>query len=49
MTEINKHDMTSMATTHRQTRYCSSYFLFKIVHQPFTLEINAPTIIATIL
>jgi len=49
MTEINRHDMTSMATTQRQTKYCSNYSSFKIVQQPFTVAINAPTIMATIL
>jgi len=38
-----------MATTHRQTKYCSNYSSFKIVQQPFTLAINSPTIMATIL
>jgi hypothetical protein len=44
MMEINKLDVTSMATTHRQTKYCSNYSSTKTVQQPFTLAINAPTI-----
>jgi len=49
MTEINNHVMTSMAATHRQTKYCSNYSSFKIVQQPFTLAINSSTTMATIL
>jgi hypothetical protein len=47
--EINKLDTTSMATTYGQTKYCSNHSSFKMVQQPFTLAINSPTLMATVL
>jgi hypothetical protein len=38
--------MTGMAAIHRQTNYYSNYSSLKIVQQPNTLAINAPTIMA---